>query len=154
MNTTFKKILVPVDVGSGVPAALGVAAAMARAFHASVELFHVWQPPSLINAPLMVMSAGLDSRPIALEDLARDAATTELKAFVAHARELGVSDASGRVGIGNPAHEILSLAACGYDLIVMGTHGRGGMAHAFLGSVAEKVVRRASCPVLTVRSSD
>jgi nucleotide-binding universal stress UspA family protein len=59
-----------------------------------------------------------------------------------------------RVGIGNPAQEIVGLAARGYDLIVMGTHGRGGVMHARVGSVAAKVVRRASCPVLTVRSPE
>ena len=58
-----------------------------------------------------------------------------------------------QVGVGNPAQEIVELAERGqFDLIVMGTHGRGGFMHALLGSVAEKVVRRAKCPVLTVRA--
>jgi nucleotide-binding universal stress UspA family protein len=49
--------------------------------------------------------------------------------------------------------EIVRLASeQGFDLIVMGTHGRTGLRHALLGSVAEKVVRKASCPVLTVRA--
>jgi nucleotide-binding universal stress UspA family protein len=52
----------------------------------------------------------------------------------------------------DPAEEIVNYAATnGIDLIVLGTHGRGGMAHLLLGSVAEKVVRTAPCPVLTVR---
>ena len=65
---------------------------------------------------------------------------------------------SGAVGVeaklveGVPFKEIISFARAGnYDLIVMGTHGRSGLKHALLGSVAEKVVRKAPCAVLTVR---
>ena len=54
--------------------------------------------------------------------------------------------------MGEPAAEILEVArARGADLIVMGTHGRTGLEHALMGSIAERVVRRAHCPVLTVR---
>jgi universal stress protein A len=52
---------------------------------------------------------------------------------------------------GKPYNTILKVAAGGYDLIVMGTHGRSGLPHLLLGSVTEKVVRSASCPVLTIR---
>jgi nucleotide-binding universal stress UspA family protein len=56
--------------------------------------------------------------------------------------------------IGTPASAIIEFAGGrGVDLIVMGTHGRGGMSHLLLGSVAERVVRTAPCPVLTVRSA-
>jgi nucleotide-binding universal stress UspA family protein len=55
-----------------------------------------------------------------------------------------------RSQIGAPYDEIVRAAA-DFDLVVMGTHGRTGLRHLFLGSVAEKVVRHASCPVLTVR---
>jgi len=56
------------------------------------------------------------------------------------------------VTMGNPPHEIVEHARIEHvDLIVMGTHGRTGVTHAFLGSVAERVVRTAGCPVLTVR---
>ena len=56
---------------------------------------------------------------------------------------------------GDPATTIVEHAAQGgYDLLVLGTHGRTGIAHAALGSVAEKVVRSAPCPVLTVRTTD
>jgi nucleotide-binding universal stress UspA family protein len=53
---------------------------------------------------------------------------------------------------GNPDREIVNFArAGGFSMIVMGTHGRGGLSHALMGSVAELVVRRAPCPVVTVR---
>ena len=53
---------------------------------------------------------------------------------------------------GQPAHTIVEHATTGgFDLVVMGTHGRTGVSHMFTGSVAERVVRRAPCPVMTVR---
>ena len=56
---------------------------------------------------------------------------------------------------GSAAPEIVRFATDrDIDMIVVGTHGRGGLAHVLLGSVAEKVVRKAPCPVLTVRTSD
>ena len=57
-----------------------------------------------------------------------------------------------KVGVGNPFLEIIRYAKLqNIDLIVMGTHGRTGLQHVLLGSVAEKVVRKAPCPVLTIR---
>ena len=56
---------------------------------------------------------------------------------------------------GTPFAEIVKVARDeSYDLIVMGTHGRAGISHALLGSVAERVVRKAHCPVLTIRHPD
>jgi nucleotide-binding universal stress UspA family protein len=56
------------------------------------------------------------------------------------------------VNVGDPLRQLVDYAASeSVDLIVMGTHGRSGVAHLFLGSVAERVVRTAPCPVLTVR---
>ncbi len=90
---------------------------------------------------------------MALDDVARKTADLEIKALVEELKRAGLKDVHGAVGIGNPAYEIVELAAREhYDLIVMGTHGRTGIAHALVGSTAEKVVRRAACPVLTVRA--
>jgi nucleotide-binding universal stress UspA family protein len=150
--TTIKKILVPVDFSPGSQAALDLAVMMARTFGASIELFHVWQPPPLVTAPLFVTMPQSTGGPMALEDIARETATAALKDLVATVKGRGVSVVQAGVGIGSPAAEIVELAARGgFDLVVMGTHGRTGLAHAFIGSVAEKVVRRARCPVLTVR---
>jgi nucleotide-binding universal stress UspA family protein len=53
---------------------------------------------------------------------------------------------------GSPSHEIVDYAVkAGVDLLIVGTHGRGPIAHTFLGSVAERVVRHAPCPVLTIK---
>jgi nucleotide-binding universal stress UspA family protein len=155
VTTPLKKLLVPLDFTPGTKSVLELAATFARAFQASVELFHVWQPPPLISSPLTVLVADAEGRSMTLEDLGRNAAATQLKDQLAALKKLGVSEAHCTVGIGNPAHEIIEVAAKGgYDLIVMGTHGRGGLAHAILGSVAEKVVRRSRIPVLTVRSAE
>jgi nucleotide-binding universal stress UspA family protein len=150
---TIKKILVPVDFSEGAQAALAQAATMARTFHASIDLLHVWQPPPLIPFPVVVVPSGADSTPVNMEELARTTAGAQMKELAARLRDQGVAEVHSLVGIGSPAHEIVELAELGhFDLIVMGTHGRTGVAHAVLGSVAEKVVRRAKCPVLTVRS--
>jgi nucleotide-binding universal stress UspA family protein len=153
MNLTLKKILVPVDFSEGAEPAIALAATMARKFGASVELLHIWQPPPLIPLPVVVVPSSPESQPINLEELARSTAGAQMTDLAARLRDQGVADVQTRVGVGTPAHEIVELAELGhFDLIVMGTHGRSGFAHAMLGSVAEKVVRRAKCPVLTVRS--
>ena len=81
----------------------------------------------------------------------RAAARTALDRVVQDLRLPGVA-IHPDVAEGIPAEEILRAARDkDVDLIVMGTHGRTGLAHVFMGSIAEKVVRRAPCPVLTVR---
>jgi nucleotide-binding universal stress UspA family protein len=153
MNLTLQKILVPVDFSEGAEPAIALAATMARKFGASVELLHIWQPPPLVPLPVVVVPSSPESQPINLEELARSTAGAQMADLAARLRDQGVADVQTRVGVGTPAHEIVELAELGhFDLIVMGTHGRSGFAHAVLGSVAEKVVRRAKCPVLTVRS--
>ncbi len=152
MTTTIRKILLPIDFSEAVQPAIELAATMAKKFGASIDLLHVWQPPLLIPLPVVVIPSAPETRPVNLEELARTTAGAQMKDLVDRLRDQGVTDVHSRVGVGSPAHEIVELAGLGhFDLIVMGTHGRGGIAHAVLGSVAERVVRRAKCPVLTVR---
>ncbi|MDB4970217.1 MAG: universal stress family protein [Myxococcales bacterium] len=149
--TDIRKILVPVDFSDGASVALELAASFAKTFGASVELLHVWTPPLMVPIPIVVVTPRSD-QPLSLEELASTTASAQMKDLVEQLRKQGI-ETQARVGIGSPAHEIVELATLGhFDLIVMGTHGHGGLAHALLGSVAEKVVRRASCPVLTVRA--
>jgi nucleotide-binding universal stress UspA family protein len=152
-TSSIKKILVPVDFSDGARPAIEMAATMAHTFGASIELLHVWQPPPLIPLTMVIMPSAPDAEPVNMEELARSTAGAQMKDLAARQHEQGVKEVRSRVGIGNPAHEIVDLAELGhFDLIVMGTHGRTGLAHAVLGSVAEKVVRRAKCPVLTARA--
>jgi nucleotide-binding universal stress UspA family protein len=150
---SITKILVPVDFSDGAEPAIDLAAMMARTFGASIELLHVWQPPPLIPLTMVIMPAGPEAEPVNMEELARSTAGAQMKDLGKRLHEQGVKEVRSRVGIGNPAHEIVDLAELGhFDLIVMGTHGHSGFAHAVMGSVAEKVVRRAKCPVLTARA--
>ena len=78
-------------------------------------------------------------------------ATTAVEALAAEARTT-IADVRAVVLIGSPASEIVRYAAAeAIDLIVVGSHGRGIVPRAFLGSVADRVIREAPCPVLTVR---
>jgi nucleotide-binding universal stress UspA family protein len=149
---TFKKILVPVDVASDSAPVVETAIEMAHRFGASIDFFHVWQPPAMLPMQLFVtVETGGPLR--SAEDVAQSMAAAQLKELVAKAHGAGIKEAHCRVGVGDPAVDIVDLQASGhFDLVVMGTHGRSAFAHALLGSVAEKVVRRASCPVVTVRT--
>jgi CBS domain-containing protein/nucleotide-binding universal stress UspA family protein len=140
----FAQILVPVDYSAPSDAALRMAADLARAFKGRLLVLHL--------LPLEVYRLG--DFPIVAGDGMHLAEETERLA--AHVREiLGDRDAPAHeveVSWGSPYLQIVETAIDRRaDLIVMGTHGRTGLKHALLGSVAEKTVRLAPCPVLTVR---
>jgi nucleotide-binding universal stress UspA family protein len=85
-------------------------------------------------------------------ELARTSAERDLGTFLDDAARRGKPVHDSRSIAGNPVHVITDTAKNdGYDLIVLGTHGRTGLSRALIGSVAERVVRHAPCPVLTVR---
>jgi nucleotide-binding universal stress UspA family protein len=144
----IRKILCPVDFDEGSRAALASARELARLFAAERDVVHVVALPYRVRPDLMVWMEAGDVRPVI--DVARDQAGSSLEEWL---REAGAApDEVGRdLLIGDPADAILERALQGgYDLIVMGTHGRSGMSRLLLGSVAEKVVRRSPRPVLTV----
>jgi nucleotide-binding universal stress UspA family protein len=87
-----------------------------------------------------------------MQDLA-DQAQKHLEEWRAEAEKLvGAPRVTAAPAVGEPSAEILEAAReAKSDLIVVGTHGRTGLEHALMGSIAERVVRRAHCPVLTVR---
>jgi nucleotide-binding universal stress UspA family protein len=89
-----------------------------------------------------------------MQDLA-DQAQRHLEEWRLEAERLvGAARVTAEKGVGEPAAEIVSFAKDrAVDLLVLGTHGRTGLEHALMGSIAERVVRRARCPVLTVRPS-
>ncbi|HVK72111.1 MAG TPA: universal stress protein [Kofleriaceae bacterium] len=145
----FHKILVAVDFSGFAAEAVRVAAGLSKLCDAPLTLVHVYQlpiyplpPEGMIFPPPEVLAeqqAGID------RELARAAA---------EATAAGAVAVTTTVRQGPPAEEIVELArADGYDLICMGTHGRTGIKHILLGSVAEQVVRRAPCAVLTIRPS-
>ncbi len=109
-------------------------------------MLHVWRPPEFAGADLMVLA---HSENLSVGELGRREAELEMQRFV----EAVAPGAALRreIAIGDPRRVILERAA-EFDLIAMGTHGRAGAARLLLGSVAEAVVRRAPCPVLTVHA--
>jgi nucleotide-binding universal stress UspA family protein len=139
------KILVATDFSAHAERALDYAAELAAAYDAPLVLLHVYANPimALPDGYVMMTVPNLADLVSGLHD--------GLRRVEARARQLGVREIETRLVEGVAWSEIIAAAkATGCDLIVMGTHGRGAITHLLLGSVAEKVVRKAECPVLTV----
>lgn len=143
----IKKVLFATDFSECAKTAQEYAAAIAGLFGAEVHVLHV-----LADVMMMMPEPGsaLSLPPNYLVDLKQEAQRALDK----------IQFAGGSPGLrvlrvlrlGNPFVEIVKYAAdTEIDLIVIGTHGRSGLMHLLLGSVAEKVVRKAQCPVLSVR---
>jgi len=151
---TFNKILSATDFSEDSNVALGYAEEIARRFGAEMIVLHVDQPlPPVMASPEMgpVMDVGAMTR-IAEEQ--RLLAQKELDKIVTRLRDSGLK-ARSMLKVGSPFLEVIHTAQSeGVDLIVMGTHGRTGLAHVLMGSVAERVVQKAGCPVLTIRHPD
>lgn len=138
----LKKILVPHDFSDTSEAAVRYATALAHNFGAKLYLLHVSDKAKFEMATEF---------PLGLEGTLEDAVRERLLKILPPREQIEFKPAfEFRSGV--PALEIVRFAKNeNVDLIVMGTHGRGFVAHMVLGSVAEKVVRTAPCPVLTVR---
>ena len=137
----FARVLVPIDFSAPSEAALAYAREIAGRFDAALHLVHVSENPFLRAA--VVDRRSREEAPMRwLQERLTDA--DRRRGAVAIVEQ---SD--------EPASEILRYArSANIDLIVMGTHGRTGLARVVLGSVAEAVVRAAPCPVLTVHSAE
>jgi len=141
--TNVTKLLVPVDFSDFSERALAVAADLAQTFGATLHLVHVYPAAAYVAPPLV---AG----PVVVGQF-RDESQRAFDAFVARVKgELKVGIESSLME-GVPHVEILRCATdVKADMIVIGTHGRTGLDHLLLGSVAERVVRGSRVPVLTV----
>ena len=144
----FTRILVPTDFGEAASRALNLAVDVSRKFGGSLFLVHAYEVPVALAAPY----PGLPPLPAGYLDSFREAAQARLDRALAELRK-EFPEAVGVLRSGAPWEEILEVAKeKSATLIVMGTHGRRGLKHALLGSVAEKVVRLSPVPVLTVRA--
>jgi nucleotide-binding universal stress UspA family protein len=144
----LEQILVATDFGEASDVALSYGRELARRFGATLHVVHVAADLASHAAAVSGLPLDLGRMQSQLEDDARETlsrlvSTQDREALRAKPIVLTSS---------TPAHAILSYARDAHvDLIVVGTHGRTGLSHLLLGSVAERVVRSATCPVLTVR---
>lgn len=145
----MKKILAAVDFSEHSDVVLQYAAEFSRSFQAEVLLCHVVEPADMLS---QLPPGGEGYFPPNMAQLQQEHARRTLEQRISQHQVAG-----GRIAIpqGSPFVEIVRLAREeDVDLVIVGTHGRGAIAHMLLGSVAEKVVRKAPCPVLTVRSGE
>ncbi len=144
MTPDIKRILVPLDFSANSTRALDYAHGLALEFDAALHLIHVCEVPG--------MSIGaMDAYAIAYSEWSQRLGEEAERQLTAIKSGLGV-DATTEVLFGSPAAAIIDAAGTkSADLIVMGTHGHGALMHVMMGNVAERVVRMAPCPVLTVR---
>lgn len=145
-STLFRRILVPHDFSAAADRALREAVALARAHRGRIVLHHVVTPFYLPADPRFAMAIDQIPNPATfVPELTR-----RLEAIAAKAVGTTRVPWTVRVDVGDPATKLLE-AARRVDCVVMSTHGRTGLGHLLLGSVAEKLVRHASVPVLTLR---
>ncbi|MEO6665546.1 MAG: universal stress protein, partial [Nitrospiria bacterium] len=142
---SLRTILVPTDFSACSLRAMRYALALAEGFSARVIALHVMERPAY----------GFDVSPLGIQDnpdttlLVAELMEDWIRRVTRHGIEVG-----WHIEIGVPVEEIRSAVERHHvDLVVMGTHGRTGLAHAWLGSVAERVVQRSPCPVLTLKAS-
>jgi nucleotide-binding universal stress UspA family protein len=145
-----RSILVATDFSECASDALELALELAEKQRARLTIVHAWAAPRISGgvetAPLVQMP-GLPG--VTLTEYVRDDAERSLRALTEQLADRGVV-AESRLVFGDPRDVIVELSAQ-HDLVVMGTHGRGGLSRLILGSVADYVVRHALCPVVTVR---
>jgi nucleotide-binding universal stress UspA family protein len=143
----IKNVLVATDFSAPSETALNYARAMARSFGAKLHVLHIFEPLWITSADVVGGGVALATMIQGLEDTARkqleEAVTEDDRRELKAVAEMVTSESPARE-IANYAHDNK------VDLLVIGTHGRSGISRMLIGSVAEKVVRLAPCPVLTV----
>ena len=139
------RVLVPTDFSDGAEKALTVAIRFARLLRAAIDLIHVYPLPAAVTASPIPGVPFPAPTPEILQDIQQ-----KLEALATRVRESGL-DCLPSSGEGKAADEIVARAnKIDAALIVMGTHGRTGLKRVLLGSVAEQVLHKATCPVLVV----
>lgn len=146
MNSVIQKIVVPIDFSPASLNAAQYAAALARRLDASLHLVHVFEPSEMAGGPLELYGGPSAASVDQLYWKKR----SQLVAISAGLD--GHPQVTSEVRHGTPADSIRQAAVdYGADLVIMSTHGRTGLSHLLMGSVAEQVIRTARCPVLVVR---
>ena len=144
MMTDFKQLLIPTDFSPGATEAAKYVRDLGEKYRAQIHALYVLEPIVLPPFPG-------ESLPDSFYSERETNARREMQDWLATA-QLGRSQVKSVLATGHPVEKIVEYAQQHeIDLIVMGTHGRTGLSHAIIGSVAERVVRNSMCPVLTVR---
>ncbi len=138
------RILVPLAHSPGNDHVLDYAAALAKGSDGTITLFHVYEPP---GAMVGIVPGATVEGELAADRAASGVLLDDAQATLAR---LGVPAVSVVLERGSSPHDAIVAHARGFDLIVMGTHGRRGLDRVLLGSIAERVIRDAPCPVVTV----
>jgi len=150
-SPSFARILVPLDGSALAEAALGPASTMAQLCGGSLTLVRIVQPVFLCTDPALPLPSTYDEE---LTEMERAAAQGYLERMVELLRSQGLQASSRTLVGGAIAPDLMDLVERGqFGLIVLATHGRGGIGRLALGSVADKLVRAAAVPVLVVRSA-
>lgn len=145
----FKKILVPLDFSDYTDEIITVAVRIAEKFGSAIHLLHVIPNMDYFTPYESFLSTEN------LVNVQRDIEREVGKDMEARAKSIKDIPVTKVIHTGAAFLEIIDyVRAEKIDLVVMGTHGRGGLEHILIGSVAEKVVRKSPCPVLTVRPKD
>jgi universal stress protein A len=143
----IKNVLCPIDCSPSSKIALEYGLFVAKHFGGRARVLHVWHVSTHIRPDLSVWMEAGGQQPVAR--VVEAEARAETQNFLATIPE--AAGVETYVMEGEPWRVITEMAERdAFDIIVMGTHGRSGFAHLALGSVAERVVRHAPCPVLTV----
>jgi len=145
----IRRILVPIDYSENSKAALAYGAELALSFGAALDIVHVWDRPTYVSDAVMVQRPGEAHKPIG--ELIRENAQKDMNEFMATITLPSGVPTQSRLLSGEPAATLVAELKKGeHDLVVLSTHGRTGIAHLLLGSIAEKLVRMSPIPVLTV----
>lgn len=145
------RILVPTDFSESSKIAAEYAISLAEKFNATIDILYVWEQPYYFDSQLILHTPGQTAQTIA--DFVEAQAKEEMKKFIASLSAPASVPIQDHFVHGIVYNRIIETAEKGpCDLIVMGTHGRTGVSRLVIGSVAEKVLRHAHCPVITMRS--
>jgi len=142
-------ILVPVDYSACARAALRFAADLAERYRASLDIVHVWDRPSYFTDVMLTTTEVMSRK--SLFHLIQQNAQRDLDEFLKGIELPHGMVATGRLLSGDPAATLVHEIKEGrHGMVVIGTHGRTGLSHILLGSVAEKLVRLSPVPVVVV----
>ncbi len=144
--SSFDRILVPVDFSECSKRALNQALVLAERFDSSIELLHVYEPPYSVGDAIIHRP---DSPSMSMQDYIREQAELMLARMI---EDLDCEKLESNLASGIPYDEIQRrLDEGNFSLVIMGSHGRRGLSHLLMGSVTERILRHAPCPVLVVR---